>query len=415
MSPGSRSAEVPPDFTQDAVQSIVQLREAFSGVLASLDGAPSRSPTKLGRFLKIDTKLAWKVTNFVNEKDPFVSAHYVPRAAAIQLFLQAAARTGAPKEKIEGVNQASQDFDEMVKRHGGSRGSVERLFAGHVSGKSAKIQREHRRKAYLAGSVIWGIQTKALTHGVLMMPSEDPALLDIATLKGFQELCTIRPDVSWRVHRMHAVNTTDGLRTPRNRQALDLEEGTDDDSGPAWLREFSSQPLPTCHRSIAPDGTTVYQLAPQTVGNTGTIDFFTGERVTGMTHRYGNGEDRFLLTLLANGYTPTELFVFDVWIHRSLELLNPRFKLLAGLFIHSVAEAVESDYLPTTEEIEEYSPQDADPELSEVPSWGAAVRWSFERMGQDIAEFRQLRLRVPYLPIPTLPGIAFDLPLPPKP
>ena len=413
MSLGPSSAEVPPDFTQDAVQSIVQLREAFADVLSSLDGAPTESPTKLGRFLKIDTKLAWKVTNFVNEVDPFVSAHYVPRAAAIQLFLQAAAKGGAAKEKIEGVNDASVAFDAMVKRHGGNRGSVERMFAGHLSGKSAKILREHRRNAYLAGSVIWGIQTKALTHGVVIMPSEDPALLDVATLKGFHELCTIRPDVSWRVHRMHAVNTTDGLRTPRNRQALDLEEGADDDSGPAWLREFSSQPLPTCHRSIAPDGTTVYQLAPRTVGNTGTINFFTGERVTGMTHRYGNGTDRFSLTLLANGSTPTELFVFDVWIHRSVELPDPRFKLLGGLFIRSVAEAVDSDYLPTTEEIEEYAPEDAAPELREVPDWGPAVRWSFERMGQDIREFRQLRLRVPYLPIPTLPGIAFDLPLPP--
>ena len=132
-------------FRSEASRSIAALRRAFAAVLEELPGTSLSSPTALGRQLKIDTKLAWKITNFLGESEPFQAALFAPRKTATALFLKAAKREGVSRAALDSVSEAMDGFDEMVKRHGGDRRSIEMMFAGHLADKPTRIFEEHRR------------------------------------------------------------------------------------------------------------------------------------------------------------------------------------------------------------------------------------------------------------------------------
>ena len=412
MSSSSSSQGASDPFSEDVVQAVMGLRRAFASLLSSLSGASTNSPTQLGRLLKIDTKLAWKITNFVNETDPFGAALFVPRTAAIKQFLKAAGSKGVAQNLLDDVLEAGNAFDAMAKRHGGDRRSAEMMFAGHSTKNSARILQEHLRNAYRANSVVWGLQTSVLTHGLILKPNaSDPPMLDIVTLKGFLGLCYIRPNVSWRIQRMMKINSRDGVANQFERNALD-EEGRRQEGGPAWIREFCSQPLPECDLVEQPDGTLIYQLRPGAVGSTGMINCVMGEQIYAMTPGYADGEGRTELNFAAHVTTPTETFVFDIWIHKSIEFGERSFKMFSAMFIRTPAEAVDADEILSSEDVTEFPVGMADPVLLEDPRWGDVMVWSFEKLDQDIRDYRLVRLKMSYPPTPTIPVITFKLVIP---
>jgi hypothetical protein len=404
-------------FEEHAGRVIARLRKSVGdlvGAIPSLEPIPR--PVDLGHCLGIDSKLAWKISNFLSIGDPFAAAQYVPGTAGFRIFLRAAGRKDLGKSLVASARAAFDGFVDLVDTHAGSRKAFDMMLAGHVQANRSRMDLEHRRMMFLGGSYVWGVQARVAVRIDILTPSTDPMKFDLTLVRGFVDLRRLRPNVPWRVWRGFSVDDTGVAHTSVESEPLDpAEDGEISSSSVPLVRDFCSRPLPRFRAVEGIGGIVEYELIEGEVGNTGILTCITGETLRRVEPRY-RMERYHDLCLLFRIRTPSELAIGDILVHRGLfgDGFDPRLRVYSDLFTDVIAPKYRSsDLIPTEERVERLGPATDPPARSEIPRHGELVRRALARGGWKAADFDLYRVQMRYPPFPSTLMVTDELPMPP--
>jgi hypothetical protein len=402
-------------FEEHSLQVINRLRRAVADVVRAIT-VPGNRPVDLATGLKIDNKLAWKISRVIDAADPFAAARYVPGASGFGIFLRAAKRSEVSKGVIASAKAAFDSFDELIHTHADSRKAFDMMLAGYAREDRARADIEHRKQMFEGSSYVWGVQARAALRIDLLAPSADPAMFDCATIRGFSDLRRLRPNVPWRIARAYSADAAGDIHTSFVREAIDSSLAVDSEASDLPLMPaFCSKPLPQCRRVNGPMGIE-YELVEGAVGNTGVLTCIMGEIIRKAepryrTERYPDISQMFRLR------TPCEFVVFDVLIHRALfgRRITPGFTLYSDLFAKQFGPRYrQCDRLPVQEQVEYLGRGRAVAATSEIARYADMIQEALDRGGWNGAEFDVYRVQMRYPPIPSNLVIAHDLPEPPN-
>jgi len=165
-SAGVLEATPGPKFAEEAGRVMERLRRALAGVLvAAPEGAVSRA-ADLRRWLDLDSALAWQVHTIATGDDALRAARNVPKAGAMERFLEAAAKSGAVGASVvEEVRGAYEAFERLVTEQAGRRENFDAMIAA-LRPQGSALQRI-RRTAYRANAAVWGVTVRCALNCVV--------------------------------------------------------------------------------------------------------------------------------------------------------------------------------------------------------------------------------------------------------
>lgn len=397
------------DFRSSVGPAIERFRSALRSVLEAQDTHVLRSPTRLGRKLGIDTKLAWKLTNVLASKDPFEAGQYLPGSAALEIFLGAAETAGVAAAALEETRDSAAELDQLVRLHAGNRRAFGMLLAGQASGGKERADLDQRKKAFEAGGYILGVQAKLQLKTFILAPSPETPTFDALVLAGFVSLRRLRPEVPWRISRTYSVDDAGAIRSDIPRSDLNEASETKREL-PTLLEQFSSDPLPQFEEVPSPHGAD-YRLAPGAVGDRAAFTLMTGELLRGAEPRVRQ-EGFEISSLHARLRTAIEALVFDVFVHDSLwQGVEPKAALYSDLFSDaSLTRPPDCDRLEIHDPLEPCARGGAS--IPEFPRYGELLDFAFQKASWRADEFRCYRMRMRFPPVPGVLFVDHELPNP---
>ena len=404
------------DFPADAAAVVCRVRDSLTRVATRIPGFTFRRPNDLATELGLDPKLAWLVGRCILQPDPFAAAQLIPGPTGITTFLRAAGRRGSAAEAIEAARQAAEQFSQLVRTHGGTRKQFNAIATGMASARRVSSEVEHRRRAFEGNSYIWGVYARTIFRSNLILPSANPDMWDLATVRGYVDFCRLRPNVAWRVQRAYSFDTAGTVREKGRREPLEPST-LHADTGLPLLRDFCSHPLPQFHPILGVPGEREYEFVASSVGRTSRITCVTGELLTQVEPRYrSDGYDGFRALFPVR--TPAEVLVFDLLIHKGVfEGSQPlQAELLSDLFgSGAIVSYTESDRLPLYEPVRYLGTGPDVASTPDIPQYQEMLRFALARVGFEGDQFDVFRLRMEYPPIPSKLRVGRPLPERPTP
>jgi hypothetical protein len=403
----SRAKE--PRIEHLAVDVLSRVQAAIRGLIQSIPGM-TRRPADLQRTLGIHSKLAWQVHGLAYADDPLAQAGNVPGPAAMERFVKAAIKRGAPIEAVDGVRDALHQFERMINDHAGSRGEFDSIISGLSPDGSDKVDLTRKREAFRAQSHILSIQARAqLTCFIYKASTQNPATMDCALLRGPIGVRRFRPDAKWVLTRTRLTSDDGTVRQVAGRESLDPDvEAT---HGVALLREFCSRPLPTLHSVPAEAGFVNVEVEGRNIGNKSEMTCLIGDVTRQAFLRYRTEIDSVHRSHTVIR-TPCEVLVQDVLVHRDL-LMKPDPQALIYTDHRGVDPHIprrDIDLLPMREAVVFLGRGVSVLETPDVPRYTKMATYAFDRLGWDAEEFDVYRCRVEYPVMPSSVVVQFDLP-----
>jgi hypothetical protein len=255
------------------------------------------------------------------------------------------------------------------------------------------------------------VQAKLQLCVNIVSPSNESAdWADVAWLSGLVDFRRLRGDVCWTIASARKADDAGSVLPLGNVTPLDPHFATD---GLApLLGEWCSQPLPEIRTQVSSDGLVRYQLVEGPIGNTAAttcVIAILGRRFVRRTRTAGDtiGEHNVRL------YTPVELVVHDLFIHRALTYaMRPEGLLYSQLpNLSSYPEGGrDQGLLPMPERILDLGGGPPDVVLPEFPRYRRMIQSVFEATTWDPRDFHGFRLRMRYPPIPTMGVMRYELP-----
>ena len=401
--------QTPPAMGFDEhVESCVQrLRGALTELMSSMDADPG-APQVVSRRFGLNKNLAWKLSKIVHAAHAADAVPHLPGPGGLEIALRAFERGGAPAQFIERVREELAGFDVMVELHAGDRATLELMLGSQSASHSSDPRMvASRKQAFQANGSIFGVQARVRFGAQFVAPSDDPALLDTASMGGLLDFRRLRASARWPLMFNLAYND-DG--TPREQMPEPIDRDGVHAGGAPLMREFCSDPHPELQSESVPTGT-LYELAEGPVGNTGAFSSVLGWCARGFATRYKdelNDHAEHYLPL----NVPCELALFDLYVHRELEFeMPPELRVLSHmeLGMHLPASAGQRYRLPIDEKPQDLGSGPPIVATPHVANYGRMVQRVNERMGWDARDFRGYRFTWKYPPIPTVPMFCYPL------
>ncbi|QDU65207.1 hypothetical protein [Engelhardtia mirabilis] len=296
------------EFQEDFGRTARALREALSEGLVAGDSLAAQ-PQELARRLEVDKMLAWRLFQVVSGEDPYQWVDSVPGRAALAKVTRALRRRGAPSQAIQRIDRALDDFDAMVERHTGDRGTLHAMVAGLDPAAQPKVLLESRRQAFRAQSSMLGVQAETqLTTYIAARNRERPEVVDlvqICSLIGFQHL---REGIRWPLFRIARWGEASAERVVV--APLVPVDGSPPDA--ALIRAHCSTPLPEVDVVQAGNGLQ-FLLKGGAIGQQGAIDCTYGMVVRQVGPASGSAEDD-VCELTSNQFAPVRRLQLDLFI-----------------------------------------------------------------------------------------------------
>jgi hypothetical protein len=387
-------------FEADAEAVICRIKGSLSEVIAAVPTLSFKRATDLAVGLGIDSKLAWKISRFVDGTDPFAAARFIPGPSAMKIFLRAAARRHAPPEVISAAEKAFASFRQLVRAHAGNRKYFDMMVAAHATADRGSSDLEHRRLTFEGNSFVWGVQARTVFRTFVASPSADGESWDTIAVRGFIDFRAMRPGVAWRISRPYSVDKSHGIHTELVRRPLDPSMAAD--GSLPLMTEFCTRPLPEFRRGRRGERGFDYEFIESSVGNTARLTCITGEIVRQVEPRYPDPMYQdFCVSFPVR--TPAEVLLFDVAIHEELfggGGLQPM--LFSDLFGGSADLSYgDTDRLPLHEGVESLGRGVDMAHTRDVPRYPELLRYAFAQAGWDPAKYELYRFRMRYPPLPS--------------
>jgi len=252
---------------------------------------------------------------------------------------------------------------------------------------------------YRGNSSLWGVRAKVSFKTVIHSPSKvKKDWIDTVRLGGLVGLQRYRP-VPWSLYRMHAYSD-DG--TPWEVTTQPLDPDITDPMGLPVLREFCTDPLPEI-LDVDTDFGKRFDLAPGLIGNVGAVDCIFADQMSPFIslHNDDGNED---LSAMIDLQTPSEILIFDLFLHRDLGLTEiPEImhldRLNSARGYRTTGE--ELSHLPISSTIKLLSPGTASCATPSYPEYHRLLDYTFKMIDQPPMDFRGYRFMMKY---PTIPS-----------
>lgn len=390
-----------------ALEVMGRLQSAFGALIEATPGV-KRRPADLCRTLGIHNKLAWQVHRVAHSKSVLSEAGHVPGPAAMDRFLDAAAKRGVPDDCIAAVRTAQREYEELIKAHAASRGEFDSIVSGLAEGGTEQVDRAQRRAAFKAQSHILGVYARTHLAMYIFRPSEsNPELLDTVVVRGLIGLRRSRRDAYWTIATMRIEND-DGSAPPgiRHEPVAPMEESR----GVGLLPKFCTRPLPDLkHISTSGGGINVV-VEPNGLGAKSSITCLVGHIIRDSQSRYRDEHNTHESALVAVR-TPCEVLIQDVLAPPGLFApAPPRVYMLSDHRIDDQNPMNRAhDRLPMREEVWAMGQGLRAIPTPEVPHHRELVKYVFDRIGWNVEEFCLHRCRMEYPVMPSSVIVQFDL------
>lgn len=361
--------------------------------LAGLDPTKTRESA---RELGINRGLSWRLTRMVRESDATLVASDVPGAQSMARFFEACRMRGAPQSAIDSATNAMDQFEAAISACSGDRKTLAMLMANR--GDKARAEAEKVRRTLFEGACgVWGVQAQTRFVTVFVFPSpEDPAKLDAGHVTGFVGFRRLSPK-AWPLS-YEAVHKSTGAVAPFVKEPLDP---VGNDEGRLQLMKQFCRPATPDIRVVMGGDYKRFELAAGPVGNEGLTTCVFGTRLRRLYPRYSATPDTAGFLVLMS--TPVERVLFDMFIHRDLDVEVPRAQLLDRLgFPHANDESqFERQSLPIVETPQVLPAGLAGVLHAHIPWYPAMVEDVTTRLGVSIHDFSGSRFEMSYPPIST--------------
>lgn len=396
-------------FEQQIRGVVERLRTAIRSLIEAVPGI-TRRPTDLHKTLGISYKMAWQVHRMAHAEDPCAEVANLPKPAAMERFLEAAARRGAPEKRIAAVRLAEVEYEGLVNHHAGGRAEFESIVSGLALAGSEQVELGHRRAMFKGFSHYLGVQARVQSGCFIYHPNaRDAERLDCAVIRGRVGVRRLRRNASWVISQTRAVDEDAVLRQPVVRQPLDaLAEAK---FGVSLMRAYCSDPLPTIERVPGERALTDFVVTGEDVGNSSATTCFVGEVFRRAFGRFKDehNETQFSQTLVR---MPCEVLLDDVLVHKSLGW--PQEPVLKVLSDHRGVDpnpaGRECDLLSVQESVVYLGQGLSVVETDDVGRYSEMIGEAFERLHWNPEEFHVYRFRMEYPLMPSCVVIQFDLP-----
>ncbi|MEQ8844814.1 MAG: hypothetical protein RIB58_08150 [Phycisphaerales bacterium] len=399
-------------FEEHCRDTVRELRGAFLDLYAQV-GADADRPQEVSRLLGLDKNLTWKVSRVLQAEDAFAALPLLPGSAGLDLVLEATEKAGATKAALMRARVAIAAIESMVATHGGDRATMELMIDSREGGGLEKS----RKLAFRGNAGIWGIQARARLSAQVLAPSaDDPDMLDVVLIAGFQGVRRFRSTPRWPVFRLaryeisgqeHRFNIEEPpSQTPGVPQGL-MPSFTRGAMPEVFVRREGQDPEgPAGDHTQAGLGT-LYEIGDGPVGKTGEFGCYFGFGYRKDVPRYaaGPGETAFLAASIA---MPVETLLFDLLVHKDLpEALQSESAVYGGAW-QGTGEFPESARLPINDRALHLG-RGANLSTPLADQYPAVMARAFERTGWDPKDFHCLRLIVEHPPMPSRAVMRYPL------
>lgn len=402
----ARPPELPPLAAVD--RSFAACRAALATVFSHAPGKPPlRRSADLARWLEIKPKLAWQIWNVVHADQPLEAWQHLPGDAGVEIVLLAAQAQGVSAKSLQAARSAFARLNQLIQVHAGDRASLASMLTHAGGAAAARMDEEFRELAFRGVSAIWGVQARIQVMISIMHPGRSADRVDVVAVRGMVDLRRLRPNLPWVVSR---IGTSVPKRDHGDRYAEPLAKV--EPGEPPLLREFCSAPRNAFRLLPVTEERADIELAPGAVGQTGAVTFFAGEVFRNL--------DRYRCARQPLGqiapivFTPTELYLHDVFIHPDAEPLLPfRVKIYGDPRGEGFENLVERNRIPMSTQVEDRGVGPSAAHLPLVPRHVELIESIHERLGWNAAHARLHRLLIRFPVVPSIALLEFDLPEPP--
>lgn len=239
---GTAAGEGNSGFEAEAQRVLGRLRQATAGVLGAVGNGADRA-ADLRRCLDLDAALAWQVHTIACSDDPLRAGRIVPKAGAMERFLQSARARGAAEALVREAEEAYADYQRLIGEHAGDRETLDAMLSA-LRPEESSLKRL-RRAAYKANAAVWGVTVRCQMNCVIFRqrPTGEHDCLSVRGRLGVRRLR------EGAVLGVYASGRTWGgsMCPPEGAPGVSLDT--------CGLIEWAcSSPVPAIERIAAPDG-----------------------------------------------------------------------------------------------------------------------------------------------------------------
>jgi hypothetical protein len=398
-----------PQFEQHVTKVMGRLRAALAEIFQAV-GADATRPQNVARDFGLNKNLTWKMSKIICEADPASIVSYLPGRAGLKILLDTFKKRGAPVNALKEVRDAFADFERMQTIHAGDRETLEAMLGSLAKGPDAQQQNEAQRKLSFRGnSAIWGVQARIQVCVNIIAPSEDPDFVDLAWISGLVDFRRLRRDAVWAIASTRKVDDHGNPLPTDNIENLD--PATTGNGSAPLMTQFCSHPTPELRLNRGADGFLRYELVEGPIGNTAAttcvIGIF-GRRFVRRTKLRGDTLGEHLVRL----YTPAELLVHDLFVHKDLQnAMAPSIHLYDQLPIAPQYPVGGRDQgeLPVFDSVQALGPGTRSAMVPEFGPHCSMIDAACERLDVNSDELMGFRFRLKYPPIPSVALFRYPL------
>ncbi|GJQ30138.1 MAG: hypothetical protein HBSAPP03_20220 [Phycisphaerae bacterium] len=399
------------ESTRDAIQGLrVALIELFGQA-----GVNAAQPVEVAKAIGFHKNLAWRISRVISASDPFAALAHMPGTSGFEIAIAAFERANVSASAVAAAREALRRFDEVVDHHAGDRAHLE-LILDSMGLLGNENRLESSREMFFKGaSGLWGVQARTRLMSVILAPSKTSAdYYDAVMVAGFMGFRRLRPTATWRLFRYQYSDEkqpVNGKAPPTPPSDVPYSEPLDTNPGehPMLLRRFCSANMPPIEAVRVGDKVEHY-LAGGPVGNAGTFDCTVGN-ITRNLPGYATPEDA-TSSFASSVSLPVEQLVFDIIVHRERPLPTPEVRVFG--FPHGGPDdpsaQQQRNLLPISGEFEELAGSPPAVTTPSVPRYAEIAQSVYERLGYRPAEFRGIRMVMPYPPMNSMVVARWDLP-----
>lgn len=402
----------PAPFESQLETAIARIRLGLADVLNSV-GADATRPQEMARRLGLHRGLTWKISKILRERDPAAVVPLIPGKSGLTILFNSLRKAGADHAVIDRALQAFSEFRIVRDVHAGDRETLE-IMLGNLAGSAAESQQHletQRKFAFRGNSATWGVQARVQLCVNFIAPGQNSDHADLAWLSGLVDFRRLRRDATWPMASTRLVDDS-GTELPIGTiESIDLNH--DRKTAAPLFEPFCSSPLPKLRIRKVAGGQILYELEEGPIGSTAGATCIIGIIGRSFFRRTAAPGDT-LGEHTARLYTPCELLIHDLFVHRDLVFaMNPEVHLYSQLPINPPypTGGRDADQLPLAERVQSLGAGPPIVLTPELPQYHSMIDAVFHRAGWNPRDFHGFRLQVRYPPIPT--AAVFRYPLPP--
>ncbi len=387
-----------------------RVRTALAELLGAMDVNPAR-PQEVARRFNLNKNLTWKISKIIRERDLAASFRHIPGKAGLTILLDSFKKAGAPVKSLSELNKALHDLDYLIEVHAGDRETFEMMIGSLARATDGQQQAEsQRRLSFRGNSAVFGVQARVQLCVNFIAPGDDPQWADLAWLSGLVDFRRLRSDTTWAIASARKA-ADDGTVLPVGA-VTSIDPGFQGENQAPLLGRFCSDPLPAIRVDLGADGFVRYELVEGPIGNTAAATCIVGIFGRRFARRIVAPNDT-MGEHVARLYTPVELLIHDLFVHKELMYaFSPRAFLYSLLPSHPPypCGGRERGRLPLGEEVQSLGRGSSAVLTPELPQYHGMIESVFGRLEWKPQDFHVFRFQMRFPPIPTLAVLRYDLP-----